>query len=563
MATPSGRLQFFFLEASDYLERLAIIVGRPTAPDGAELVRLSRALRGAALMAGLAPFAQAAAGLEQLAKGQRDNPSGWTPHHAEIAAQTVAELRRLVNRAADWTDQDTDAAADLARRLATDLGTTPPAVRSEPSVAEDEVKPSVRTFVGREGALIAGTLEHAAQALELGQPTQAAEVVLARLQPLRGLATLPNLSPLPEFLDAIELTIRSVRDETAPPGGPLALRRAAAAVTRLAREIAEAGKAGVDAPEVVLGAVTLLEAFGLEDDVVDIATLFLPGDSNPIVSAGSVIRDAGPDSELELVSLADRLRQAADQLRSPGSTTGTTLYLYALLVQLRPLTVSAPSDRPPLAELLTAITSAIGQGRAGRATAEFGDVLREAAEVVGQAVEARNAVFIGDDLSRIVGRLRQLDGPVSSPSIRPTPPASPVSAEPWEGDVVPIESLAPDAIVVEPLPPGLAGRPKAPAAAPTPAPTGGTSSPTPFEQSFSTYHRLINATPAADLGQPPETLDDVVSISALLLRGRRALERADTVRLDLSQALKRQLPFAEIEPLVSELIDLVPLALEE
>ena len=55
----------------------------------------------------------------------------------------------------------------------------------------------------------------------------------------------------------------------------------------------------------------------------------------------------------------------------------------------------------------------------------------------------------------------------------------------------------------------------------------------------------------------------VVAIDTLLYRGRRALERADLVRRDLSDALKAGRSFPEVEPLVSELIDLVPLALAE
>ena len=71
MNVPSGRLQFFALEAGDYLERLGMIVGRQTAPDADELVRLTRALRGAALMAGLADFSSAAGSLEHIAKAHR------------------------------------------------------------------------------------------------------------------------------------------------------------------------------------------------------------------------------------------------------------------------------------------------------------------------------------------------------------------------------------------------------------------------------------------------------------------------------------------------------------
>jgi len=569
MGVPSGRLQFFALEASDYLERLAIIIGRPGAPDPEELVRLTRALRGAALMAGLQPYAQAAAALEQVAKSHREQPTSWGPADVETVASAVEEFQRLTRSAAAWSDQDSAAASALARRLAAGLE-QPAADRTARAPQSDDVQPSVRTFIGREGALIAGTLEHAAQSLELGQPADAAEVVLNRLQPLRGLATLPSLSPLPEFLDAIELTVRSLRDEAAPPDGPDALRRAAAAVTRLARDIAERGKAGADTPEVVLGAVSLLESFGRDDDVVDISTLFRTGDPNPIVSGGRVAAgDEAPDVMIELVSLADRLRQAAEQVGSPASATGRTLYLYGLLVQLRPLTLAAPRERPHLSGLLQGIATAIGRGGASREPVGFAAVLRDAAGQLGRAAEARNAVFLGEDLAPMVAALADLAGPapvrssvepvVERPAaVAPEDRAAVPPAVADETDVVPIESLAPDPepapVPIETLAPALSS----------------------FEQSFATYHRLQSRpaappAPAAATKLPPvtglpapEPVDaDVVSIDSLLLRGRRALERADQVRLELSEGLKSHRPFQEIEPLVSELIDLVPLALEE
>ena len=547
MALPSGRLQFFVLEATDYLDRLAVIADRASPPEGDDLVRLTRALRGAALMAGLEPYAQAAAALEQIAKAHRDQPTGWTDERSALVATAIRDLKRLTARAADWADLDDQTARDLARRVATATGGAPAPVRHPAPSDDDHLKPSVREFIGREGAVIAGTLEHAAQSLELGQPAQAADLVLAKLQPLRGLASLPRLSPLPEFLDAIELTIRQVQDASAPPGGPLALRRAAAAVSRLAREIADHGEANADTPEIAIGAVSLLESFGSEHDVVPIESLFRRGDPAPILVQGETGRyDRAPaDPTLELVSLADRLRQAADQLALPASSAGRTLNLYGLVVQLRPLGQRARDERPHLAGLLAAIAEAIGTGRATRAPRDFSAALRDAADLVGRAAEARNAIFLADELAPVIGAIARL-APM---------PAAPPAPRDDESDVVPIESLAPDPaprlsepepVPIETLAPD---EPK--------LPSGLTS----FERSFSTYHRLVYGGAAA--AAPPEDVTDVVPIGDLLYRGRRALERADTVRLALTDALTRSNAYLDIEPLVSELIDLVPLALTD
>ncbi len=76
-----------------------------------------------------------------------------------------------------------------------------------------------------------------------------------------------------------------------------------------------------------------------------------------------------------------------------------------------------------------------------------------------------------------------------------------------DSEVVPIESLLyrddPETVPIESLAPGL----------------------TPFEQSFSTLYRLVHGRPAAEAPVP---------IQRLLYRGRRALERADLVRRELS-----------------------------
>jgi chemotaxis protein histidine kinase CheA len=539
MSVPSGRLQFFTLEASDYLERLGLIIGRPTPPDPEELVRLSRALRGAALMAGLPAFAQASQSFEHIAKSLRDRQTDWTPERAELLASAVDELRRLVRQAGDWSDQDTAAAEALGRELGGGRIREPIARTS--TSGEEELKPSVRAFVAREGASIAGTLEHAAQAVELGQAGDTAEVVLQRLQPLRGLASLPSLSPLPEFLDAIELTVRAVRDGAAPPDAAPALRQVAQAVTRLAREIADRGTTAADAPEILGGARVLLTSFGRDDDVVEITSLFAAGDTTPIVARGRAPEpQAPPDPRIELVSLADRFRQAADQLEMAPGAAARTLSIYALAAQLGALTRAGRRERRELTAILAAIRGAIHDGAAEREAASFAAHLRTTATRLTQSSEGRDTVVLAEDfddlISNFEGLLRRDD----------------------ERDVVPIADL----LAAEPASEPVAD-----------APPGAEPVRTSFEQTFSTYHQLLERDRAPDpaalaalaaLAAPAALAEsDVVAIDHLLYRGRRALERADVVRRDLTTALKSNRTFQEIEPLVSELIDLVPLALAE
>ena len=113
-----------------------------------------------------------------------------------------------------------------------------------------------------------------------------------------------------------------------------------------------------------------------------------------------------------------------------------------------------------------------------------------------------------------------------------------------ESDVVPIESLAPDPVA-------------SPAAADASA----------LETSFRTLERLEREGGASrpsieglvGSGQPVEA----VAIESLCYRGRSALERASAVQGELAAALAGAPDLATIRPLLQELLDLVPLALDE
>ena len=130
-----------------------------------------------------------------------------------------------------------------------------------------------------------------------------------------------------------------------------------------------------------------------------------------------------------------------------------------------------------------------------------------------------------------------------------------------EGDIVPIESLAPEpetpVVSIEELAPEGEIVPiesllyDVPVALSAPRPDARL---TPFERSFSTYFRLLHGGAEGE-AQP-------VPIERLLYRGRRALERADLVRQELVAGRRSRARADQIESLLHELLDLVPLALE-
>ena len=72
--------------------------------------------------------------------------------------------------------------------------------------------------------------------------------------------------------------------------------------------------------------------------------------------------------------------------------------------------------------------------------------------------------------------------------------------------------------------------------------------------------------PAAAVSAPrtsePEPEETAVAIGTLCYNGQAALERAATVRHEINAALTRDASLESLQPLLQELLDLVPLALD-
>ncbi|HEY4648646.1 MAG TPA: hypothetical protein VIG95_06030, partial [Gemmatimonadales bacterium] len=123
-----------------------------------------------------------------------------------------------------------------------------------------------------------------------------------------------------------------------------------------------------------------------------------------------------------------------------------------------------------------------------------------------------------------------------------------------EPQVVPIESLAPDSALPE-----------------QPTATGG------LEASFRTLDRLqrerapttaafrglIDETESQHTVEGPSPEATPVPITSLCYRGHAALERANVVREQITAELARDTSLTSLQPLLQELLDLVPLALAE
>ena len=171
-------------------------------------------------MASQPAIARAAGGLELVARGLRDGSTTWDAGARERAGQAIDEFRALVRAAPQWSSADAGRAARLTADLESLAGGTvavaPPATDSAREPAE--LNTGVRAFVARESALIASALDRAALSMrESPEARDPLYAVLRRMQSLRGLAELSELTPLPEVLDGIELGVGDLTRLFAPP----------------------------------------------------------------------------------------------------------------------------------------------------------------------------------------------------------------------------------------------------------------------------------------------------------------------------------------------------------
>jgi hypothetical protein len=569
MTSPLGAADFFALEAGECLDRLETLISQPEAPSADDFLRDARVLRGSALMAAQAHIARAAAALEAVARAHREHRRPWDAATREQVAQAVEEFRLLVRRVPQWSEADTVRADRLGRGLETLAGGTTANLPPRAMEAErPELHTGVRAFVAREGALIASALDRAARALR-STPGDREPLynVIRRMQSLRGLAELGDLVPLPEILDGIELAVGDLTRLFAPPPDvDQVMECAGQALTRISRDVAERGRPDPDTEEARRFTELLLRAFAMERDVVAIESLYVSGDPEPLRRPLSQPQFTSPEplSPLELVSQGEHLCQTADLIAAARSTTQRDLRLYHLLGALRSAAIPSPDPvAGALGVFARSTQEALAAGVASHSLTELVARLREAGELLRSVAESDDRMLISRRLLDVAHRLDGLRA-VREPATSPEGEIVPIESLGYEGDqlVVPIRSLAPeepgqDVVPIQSLAPDE----------PVQVVSGG------IEASFRTFDLLIRhrapATPSLDAlvgvtaapaaTEPEET---AVAIGTLCYRGQAALERAATVRHEINAALTRDASLESLQPLLQELLDLVPLALD-
>ncbi|HEX9611522.1 MAG TPA: hypothetical protein VF978_06515 [Gemmatimonadales bacterium] len=529
---PLGATDFFALEAGEYLERLDGLVGRPDAGTaGEELVRLARALRGSALMANRQPIARAAAGLEALARAAREGTRAWDEATRQLAIRAVDDLKIFVRRAPEWNEGDTAKAEALAATLDQAAGRTSTQVRAAEAMGLDA---GARAFVAREGAAIASALDRASHALRANPQAQdPLQIVLKALQPLRGLAAVNDLPPLPDLLDGIERAAAELAGGTSRRGGaPDLFQAAATAIANAARGVAERGRPDPESAEFKRFATLLLGFLDAEPGVVSVSSLYFDDTGPHVMERGAAAAPSATLGRLELVSHGEHLRQAADSLERAPSNTQRELRAHTLAGTFRSL---AAVGGGPLADQVAAFAAAardaVSGGIAAAQPGPFATELRRAADVLVRSATDDEAA-LATHLAEVTTGLRALAKggvtPAPSPAARPAVAAAPVPETPdLPGSWVAYERLVAGGVGPAALDDLLAGgggggggaaRAPAPRAPAAPAP---------------------------------------VDIRTLLYRGQRALQHAQELRQEAQHATGDRL-----RALVDEVCDLVALALE-
>ncbi|HTD69711.1 MAG TPA: hypothetical protein VK647_04595 [Gemmatimonadales bacterium] len=577
---PLGMADFFALEAGEYLERLDGLLAKSDNPSADEIVRLARALRGSALMANRHAIARTAAGLEALARAVREGRRAWDPQTQQLAIRGVDDLKVFVRQAGSWTDADTAKAEALALELEQVAGRPSAQIRAVEALGLDA---GARAFVAREGAAIAGALERAAQALRANplahDPLQH---VMRALQPLRGLAALSDLPPLPDLLEGIERSIGELsRSGLQPPAnvGDL-FQVAGSAIARAAREVAERGRPDPEGADFRQFAGLLMKFMESEPDAVSIGSLYYSDSGPHIVSRGVPAARPSALGKLELVSHGEHLRQAADSLERAPSATQRELRAHTLGTTFRALANAGGgvlADR--VAQFAIAAREAVASGIAVSSAAAFAAELRRAGDLLARS-GAGDEEALATELDSLTAALRTIQPGAApapaAPAPRPVPappPAPPRAATP----AVPAVRAAPaPAPALAPVSPQRADL----AVAETPDLVGswaayqrlaaggfGAASLTELVAGTAAVERVPTPAPSSrgpsgtPLGlpapTPPSAEPPAVDVRTLLYRGDRALRRAQELR-----AAAKQASGDDLRDLVEEVCDLVALALE-
>ena len=119
MTTPGRLLDFFSLEASEYLARLEAMANKQAleSSEAAQFAAAARGLRGSATMAKAGELARLAAGVERIASGIVQGVTTWEPEMQRALVGAVEDLKLLVRSVRSWGAEQDARVEEAVRRL--------------------------------------------------------------------------------------------------------------------------------------------------------------------------------------------------------------------------------------------------------------------------------------------------------------------------------------------------------------------------------------------------------------------------------------------------------------
>ena len=304
-------LDFFLVEASEYVERLDLLLrsAGPQGPNVDALVRDARALRGSATMFRQESVARLAHAMERAGRALRDGALPWSPALMSTFTATIDDLRVVLRNAREWSAAD----EQRVRTRAEELELLTPSDRATPTSLREEMGAS---FVSSAAGALASVLERLVE--QPANPMLIAEVQ-QRVRALHGVAFIKDAAPLPDVADAIERVLVQPEQGNAPTGTELELLAAATAVLRrIAADLAEGKLPSRSSREAARfdHTLALVSAGGQAEQVVPITQLFYDDQGPHVVnSAANPPTSPAERFRLEVVSRAEHVRRVVGEAR--------------------------------------------------------------------------------------------------------------------------------------------------------------------------------------------------------------------------------------------------------
>ena len=517
MRTPAASfLDFFVLEAGEYVERLDALLARATegGPDSEALQRAARALRGSATMAKLPTFAELASSVEAVGRALREGTIGWEPGVKGALTAAIDDLKILVRAARAWSPAEDDWARQRVAELAQFAKTFAPVL------PQQTVRPGNQVYFASESNSIASGLD-----LLAARPDDRVEAlnVLQRVRAARGVAGVTEVSALAAVLEATEGALRVMEqgELRLSPERVTLLRSSANLLRAIAGGLTGGEQIRIDTPQyrsflISLDAV-LAESSGA-DRVIPVADLFY-NDAGPHIVSAAPHPPTTPIQRfrMEVVSLGEHLHRVIEDARKATDEIQREHARGQLGRALRAIRATAAS----FGQMAVAQTVEAYLERTGDLNVSALDAISSFAATISPAASAPTPAMQPAIQPLRMSQAQRAVANIGMPRAE-APPAAPLRHTP----VAP--ARVSDAVL---------------AAAPEPAPS--------LDRAIAAFESLSNER----FAEPARLEEEVVPVDALLYRGRAALDRAMEIRDQLRRGSGPPAP-----ELLEELYDLVELA---